>query len=311
LLAAIAAVFSIASPRFFTLQNVMNILVQSSSLGILAAGMTFVLLTGGIDLSVGSIMFLSAAVAAKLALAGVPLSISFSAALVIGVGCGLLNALFIVHLKLLPFIVTLAALYVERGFALYLTATRAMNLPESILRLGAGRLAGIPLPIWFLSVTLIVMQLILSGTPFGRRIYACGHDVESARLAGVNTRAILTAVYMISGFCAAFGGVIAVAQLGAVSPTFGYQREFAAIAAAALGGASLFGGRGSVLPGALAGTLLIQTVESGLVIVNADPYFYPMVMAVIILLSVVLDALRRRYAANRARRSIRPVDVAA
>jgi len=140
---------------------------------------------------------------------------------------------------------------------------------------------------------------------------AIGGNVEAARRAGVRTPIVLGSVYLVSGFCAALGAIVSVAQLGAVSPTFGNQREFAAIAAAALGGTSLFGGRGSVLPGALLGAVLIQTVESGLVIVNADPYLYPMVLALIILTAVLLDSVRQRLLAGLSRRRIRPVEVPA
>jgi ribose/xylose/arabinose/galactoside ABC-type transport system permease subunit len=129
---------------------------------------------------------------------------------------------------------------------------------------------------------------------------------HAARKAGIRTSRIQFAVYVISGFCAALGGLVSIAQLGAVSPSFGNQREFAAIAAAVLGGTSLFGGRGAVLPGTLLGALLIQTIENGLVIANADPYLYPLVMSVIIFLAVLLDSLRNKQLRRSQRRIIRP-----
>ncbi len=300
LLAAVLLAFGALSPRFLTGQNFVNILVQSSSLAIVAAGMTFVLVAAGIDLSVGSVMFLGAAVAGKLALGGAPLWAAMAAVLAIGIACGALHAVFIARLGILPFIVTLAALYAERGLALYITETRAMNLPESLLRLGSGSL-----PLWVLAFAMAAAQFVLSRTPFGRQVYAVGNNPEAARRAGIRTGRVLAAVYVISGFAAALGGLVSVAQLGAVSPTFGNQREFAAIAAAVLGGTSLFGGRGSVLPGTLLGAVLIQTVESGLVIVNADPYLYPLVMAAIIFAAVLLDGLRQAYLSKLARRKIR------
>jgi ribose transport system permease protein len=306
LLLAVFVVFSVLSPRFADPQNALNILVQASSLGIVAAGMTFVLLTAGVDLSVGSIMFLSAAVAGKMILSGSSLWISLLVVLGSGVACGALNALFISGLRVLPFIVTLSTLYALRGLGLYITETRAMNLPDELLRLGTSSWLGVPVPVILLMATLAIAQLVLTKTQYGRQIYAIGNNVEAARKAGIPVAARIASVYIISGFCAALGGIVSVAQLGAVSPTFGNQREFAAIAAAVLGGASLFGGRGSVFPGALLGAVLIQTVESGLVIINADPYLYPMVLAGIIFLAVLLDGLRRYQIERRSRRKIRP-----
>jgi ribose transport system permease protein len=136
-------------------------------------------------------------------------------------------------------------------------------------------------------------------------LYAIGQSRAQALLAGIPVNRRILTVYVISGFAAALGGLISVAQLGAVSPTFGYQREFAAIAAAVLGGTSLFGGRGQVFPGTILGAVLIQTVESGLVMLNADPYLYPLVMAGIIFLAVLLDAVRMRYVESTGRRKIR------
>ncbi|MEJ7709386.1 MAG: ABC transporter permease [Pyrinomonadaceae bacterium] len=170
----------------------------------------------------------------------------------------------------MAFIVTLATLFAGRGASLMITKTRAMNLPDSLLQIGSARLYGVPFPVIIMALVVVVAHCVLTRTPYGRRIYAVGNDFTGAEKAGLNTRSIIASVYIISAVCAAVGGLVSVAQLGAVSPTFGNQREFAAIAAAVLGGASLFGGRGSVFPGTVFGALLIQTVENGLVIINAD-----------------------------------------
>lgn len=307
LLAVVFGVFSALSPQFAEWRNVSNILVQSSSLAILATGMTFVLITAGIDLSVGSIMFVCAAVAGKIIAGGGSLAAAVPAILCAGLAFGLVNGALISQLGILPFIVTLASLYAGRGLALYITETRAMNLPEEIVRLGTGSLLGVPVPVWIMGAVLGCASLVLSRTQFGRQIYATGNNPEGARNAGVNVTRLLLAVYSISGVCAAIAGLVSVAQLGAVSPTFGNQREFAAIAAAVLGGTSLFGGRGTVIPGTLAGAVLIQTVESGLVIVNADPYLYPMILAGIIFLAVLVDGIRSSQMEKLRRRTIRPI----
>ncbi|NOT63627.1 MAG: ABC transporter permease [Acidobacteria bacterium] len=306
LFAALLALFGWRAPRFLSGANFLNILIQSASVAIVATGMTFVLLTAGIDLSVGSVMFIAAALAGKLVLSGQPLWLACAAIVLTGIACGALNALFITRWRIVPFIVTLATLYAGRGFGLWLTETRALNLPESILRIGTARVAGLPFPVLMLVIIVVLAHFTLTRTSFGRQIYATGNDAETARKAGINVVRVQFAVYVISGLCAALGGLVAVAQLGAVSPTFGNQREFAAIAAAVLGGASLFGGRGHVLPGTFIGALLIQTVESGLVMMNADPYLYPLVMSAIIFVAVWLDSVRREQWQRGQLRRIRP-----
>lgn len=306
LFAMVALIFGGLSDRFLTLDNVVNILIQSSSLGIIATGMTFVLLTAGIDLSVGSIMFLSAVVVGKIVLGDYPLPLAFGAAILIGAAYGALNGLMVTRFKILPFIVTLATLYLGRGLGLYLSETRAMNLPENLLQIGSARLFGvIPLPIVFLVLALAIAHYLLTMTPFGRQIYAIGNDIDAAQKAGINTSRVLFVVYVLCGLFAAIGGLVAVAQMGSVAPKFGDQREFAAISAAVLGGTSLFGGRGSVIPGTLLGAVLIQTIDNGLVIVNANPYIYPMVTSSVIFLAVLIDTKRNTYMAQLKRKKIR------
>jgi ribose transport system permease protein len=290
------AAFAVASPTFRTGANVRNILVQSSSTVIVATGMTFVMLTAGIDLSVGAVMFLSAALAGRLVLGGwpdgappIPVWSATLLMLPLGVAFGAVNATLIARLRLMPFLVTLATLFVGRGLALRVTQTRALNLPEAFLAIGSARFAGVPVPVLLSVLVVFIAQAVLARTPFGRQVYALGDNPDGARKAGLPAERLLAAVYVISGLCAALGGIVSVAQLGAVSPTFGSQREFAAIAAAAIGGTSLFGGRGSVFPGTFLGAVLIQTIEAGLNVTNADPYSYPVVIGCIIFASVAIE----------------------
>lgn len=300
----VLVVFGLLSPKFLTIANLANLLVQSSSTVVVGVGMTFVLLTAGVDLSVGAIMFVAAAVAGKLTLSGAPLPLALLAILGVGLLFGLVNALLVTRLGILAFIATLGTLYLGRGFGLWLTQTRAMNLPDSFLALGTTAPAGIPLPVVMAAVVVTLAHVTLIRTPFGRQIYAVGNHLEAARKAGLNTRHLLASVYLLSGLCAALGGILSLAQLGAVSPTFGTNREFTAIAAAVLGGTSLFGGRGGVFPGTVLGAVLIQSVENGLVIVNADPYLYPLITAGIIFLAVLLDSTRSRWVTQREQRRV-------
>ncbi|MGI6456779.1 MAG: ABC transporter permease [bacterium] len=302
----IVLIFGSLSDRFLTWQNFENILIQSSSLGIIAIGMTFVLLTAGIDLSIGSIMFLSAVIAGKLVLAGYPLFLAIAAILLIGPLYGMVNALFITRLRMIPFIVTLATLYLGRGLGYWISETRAMNLPENFTRIGSARLLDVlPFPILIFTIVLLLAHFILSRTAFGRQVYAIGYDVEAAKKAGIPTERILFTVYIISGLCAAVGGLVSVAQGGSVAPSFGEEREFAAISAAVLGGTSLFGGRGNAFPGTVLGAILIQTIDNGLVIINANPYVYPLVTSAIIFIAVLLDSRLSAWLVSLKRKKIR------
>jgi ribose transport system permease protein len=294
ILIALCGTFTAMSPRFLTWQNVANVLQQSSSGAILAAGMVFVLLTGGIDLSVGSAMFLGACILGVLVAAGYSTAFAVVAALVAGPVCGLVHGLLITRGQMSPFIVTMSSLFILRGSGLWLTRTQAINLPESFTQLASISPLGLPLPVWLAAATIATGHYVLNRTTFGRQLLAIGHDPAAARKAGVNVSRSLTAVYVISGTCAALGGLTALAQLGAVSPTFGREREFDAIAAAVLGGTSLFGGRGNVFPGAVVGTMIVVVVFNGLNILNANPYIYPLITGSVILLAVLLDSLRGR-----------------
>lgn len=294
LLLIVAAVFGAQSTAFLEPRNLTNILVQASSTGIVAVGMTFVLITAGVDLSVGAIMFVAAALAGKAALGGVPFPAVLLLMLVTGIAFGGVNAAFINGARVVPFIVTLATLFIGRGVGLWITETRAMNLPESFLRLGSARFLEVPFPAWLFTGLLVASHLILTQTPFGRELFAMGHSMDAAKKAGIRTGRNVIAVYIISGLCASIAAMVSLGQLGAVSPKFGEQKEFSAIAAAVLGGTSLFGGRGGVLPGTLLGVLLIHTIENGLVVINANPYLYPMVTSAIIFVAVLLESIRNR-----------------
>lgn len=304
---AVFALFGSLSRQFLEVQNLVNILIQSSSIAVAAMGMTLVLLTAGVDLSVGSVMFVAVAVTGKLIYQEQPLALALAGGLFVGVAAGLINALLITRLRVIAFIATLGMLFVARGFGLWLTSTRAMNMPESITQLGNFRWFGFPLPVLLMLLAGVVLHLLLTRTVWGRQVYAVGNDVQAAKRAGIRVSTILCSVYVLCGVCAALGGLIALTQIGAVSPSFGQQKEFAAIAAAVLGGTSLFGGRGNILPGTLFGAILFQTVENGLVIINADPYLYSLILSAIIFLAVLLDTTRVRLVDRLSQRTIRAV----
>jgi len=299
ILIAVGFTFAALTPKFLEPTNLLNIVAQASSTGILTIGITFVLLTAGVDLSVGAIMFVAAAIAGKITVAGASVAMALPIMLAVGMAFAIFNALFIVRIRVAAFIVTLATLFMGRGLGLLITKTRAINVPDAFLSLNSAQALGLPLPVWVFCLALLLAHLLLTHTAFGRQTLAVGHNVQAAEKAGISSGRIVATVYLISGACAAIAAIITLGQLGAVSPKFGEQKEFAAIAAAVLGGTSLFGGRGNILPGALVGSLLIQTIENGLVLVNANPYLYPMVISGVIFAAIVLESTRNSLGHRR------------
>ena len=303
LFALLFAAFGLASDRFLTLINLRNIVTQASHTAIMAIGMTFTLLVRGVDLSVGSGMYLGAVVLG-LYLRDLPLPLAMPLLVLLGCAFGAVNAVFITRLRIAPFIVTLSALFIGRGLALWLSDTKDVYQSDAVLRLGRGSALGVPWAIWLLVAVVAVAWLALTQTPYGRQIYAIGADPEAAAKAGIQVRPVVFSVYCVCSVCAMIGGVVSVSQVGSAAATFGYQEEFPVIAAAVLGGTSLFGGRGGVL-GSVFGAILVQTTENGLVMLNANPYLYPMVVAGIIFLAALLDGRRTALVERLERRAIR------
>jgi len=297
------AFFGLQSDRFLTLANLTNILTQSAHVAIIAIGMTFVLLVGGIDLSVGANMYLTVAILG-LYLKSLPAALSFPMVLLVGLMFGALNGLIITRLRVAAFITTLSTVFIGRGLAIYLTDTKGVFFNDEILTIGRATWLGVPSGIWAFLAVFVVALVVLRQTSFGREIYAVGADAEGAATAGINVRRVVFAVYCISGLCAAFGGLVSASQVAAAYSTFGLQKEFPVIAAAVLGGTSLFGGRGGVV-GTVLGAVLIQTVGSGLVMLNADPYVYPLIISVVIFAAVLVDSQRSALLNRLERRKIR------
>ncbi len=307
LFVVVFVVFGLLAPRFFAFQTFETILKQASYIGIVAIGMTFVILTAGIDLSVGSTMYVSATVAG-LAMQDfkAPVWLGLLVCLGVGVLFGAANAFLITKVKIVPFIATLGTMVAGKGIGLLFSRSIQIPFPDSVLELGSSRLFGlVPLPIVIFVGVAIVAHLVLTMTPLGRQIYAVGNDAEAAKKAGLNVGRVLGTVYIVSGLMAALGGFVSVAQQGVVHPGFGEGYEFSAIAATVLGGTSLFGGVGSVLPGTLLGAVLIQMIQTGLIFTKVDIYIQPLITAAIIFAAVLLDAFRNIQLQKLRRRNIR------
>jgi ribose transport system permease protein len=286
------------APYFLTGSNLVNVALQSSINAILAAGMTFVILTGGIDLSVGSGLAVAGVVAVWLASKGVPGIVDVLAGLVIGSLAGSLNGVLVAKFKLLPFIVTLGALTYLRGAAYILTGAYPIVVPNlSFGFLGNGFVGPIPWPVVVALIVYVVGYIVLKRTIFGRHVYAIGGNEQAARLTGINVDRTLLLIYTISGLCMGIAGVIYSARLLSAQPTGGVSYELYAIAAVILGGTSFTGGVGSIV-GTLIGALIIGVLNNGLVLMNV-PFFYQLIIqGAVIIVAVLLDQLRTRAAAR-------------
>jgi ribose/xylose/arabinose/galactoside ABC-type transport system permease subunit len=305
--AAVLLYYGLQAPSFLMPESLANIVKQASFIGIAAIGMTFVLLIGGIDLSVGSVMFLAPLIAGyAMRDLGAPVAVGFAIAVGAGLVMGLVNAAFIVGLRVIPFIVTLATLFLFRGFGTWLTSSTAFDFSENFRAFGLSSVAGIPTPILIFAVIAALAHVILAHSTFGRQVYALGNDREAARKAGIGISGIELRVYLICSVCAAISGFVLIAQIGRLDAGFGEGREFDVIAAAVLGGASLFGGVGSAF-GAVVGATLIQTVKLGLVFTGVNLYLQPMMQGAIIILAVLADGVRERRMQALQRRTIRPI----
>ena len=249
--------------------------------------MTFVLLVAGIDLSVGANMYASCIIVA-LYMKGWNPVFGFLVAGTLGLAFGACNAFIITRLRVPAFIATLATLFIGRAIALYFSGVKMIPFGKELTRLGRSDMLGIPAAIWIFLLVFLLAWVTLRLTTFGRQVYAVGADPEAAAKAGIDVPRILFAVYCICGVTAGIGGLVSASQVAAASSTFGFQKEFPVIAAAVLGGTSLFGGRGGVV-GTVFGAVLIQTVENGLVMTNADPYVYPLIISVIIFIAVLVE----------------------
>lgn len=301
--------FSIASPYFMTGENIRNLLIQSVFIVILAAGLTFVLIAGGIDLSVGSTTGLSAAMTLMTLMNGAPLPLGLLAGVTTGLLVGLINAFFIAILQINAFIVTLATLSIGAGALQVITTTNQLTGVQSdaFAAITKGNFFGVPTGVVVAIIVLAVLEWVLVATSFGRKVFAIGTNSKAAYLAGTNVRGMTFGVYVLSGIVAGIAGVLLASYLNSVQPGLGGGYELTAIAAAVLGGVSLAGGRGSVWR-AVIGALFLATLSQGLQIVGVDPMWFNIVTGSSIVIAVAFDRavqrwVRTQLSAMAARRS--------
>ena len=294
--------FSFSNPEFFTLKNFLLMFQQLSPFGIAVIGMIFVLLTGGIDISVGRVMFVSCVVMGEV-IRALPENIltspllyviCFGIVIIIGGLFGFTNGFLITRLNVHPFLVTLVTGYIARGIGLSIAGANKYNV-NAIAAVTNGRiLGGIPVVTIIFLVFAVIMQYVLKSTRFGKFTMAVGNNRVAASQVGINVNRQLISVYIICSVAAAIGGLFSAGQISEVFTTFGETNEFQIISSAVIGGVSLFGGKGSVLPGAVIGVLLIQIVLNGLSMLNASVYVFNIVRGLIIFIAVMMDSVNNK-----------------
>lgn len=289
----IVVTFSFLSPVFFTLPNLLNILQQSSINALIALGMTLVIISGGIDLSVGPTAALSAVLGATLMVAGVPVPLAILATLGVGALCGLFSGTLIAYAGLQPFIVTLGGLSLFRAIALIYTGGNPIfGIPQSFRSVVNSTLFGVPMPIVVVAVIALLLWTVMNKTPLGEYILAIGGNEEAARVAGVPVKRTKVTVYIFSGLLASLASLILIGRLGAAEPTIGNLWELDAIAAAAIGGASLMGGKGSVF-GTLIGVIILGVLRNGLTLLNIQAFYQLLATGLIIIIAMLIDRATR------------------
>jgi len=293
-LALLFLVFAILSPVFFRFSNIMNLLRQTSIYGIVALGMVMVIISSGIDLSVGSILGFSGTVTALMLTNNVPVPLAIILAVIACAGIGLINGVLIYDGKVPPFIATMGMMSLVRAVLMLMTNARMISgLPDNFLAIARSTVLGVPLlaVVWIL-LSLIAL-FIAKKTVFGRNVYAFGSNQESARLSGINIRFTVYGTYIFSAIMCAIAGILITSRLSNAAPTTGTGYELDAIAAAVVGGASLNGGQGSVV-GAFLGAIIMSTLRQGGTLLGINSFIMEIIIALLIIVAVLLDQIQRK-----------------
>ncbi len=293
-LVLIMAGIGVSAPNFLSASNLYLVSRQISFVAIVAFGELFVILTGGIDLSVGSVMALAGMASAWAMKVGVPPPLAVLLGILVGLLAGAINGALISYVRIAPFIVTLGMLSFASGVVLWLTKGWPITeIPASFLPIAQGAFLGVPIPVWIALAIAIVAHVVLTSTAFGRRTYAIGGNEQATYLSGINVDRIKFVLYMIPAACASVAGIILVARFNSAQADTGKGWELDAIAAAVIGGTSLAGGSGSVL-GVIIGACIMGVIKNGLVLMRVSSYWQTAIIGVIIVLAAVLDRFKKR-----------------
>ncbi len=293
-LAVLFIAMALASPYFLSVSNILNILLATSTIGILAVGTTLILTSGGLDLSIGSVLGLSGVAGAYLCVTlDLPWIMAIVGALGAGAAVGYANGLMITRLRIPAFIVTLGMLGIARGLALIIAPNGGAiyGLPAPVVFLGQGRPLGIPMPVIILALTAVAAHYILAYSKVGRHTFAIGDNESAARATGIPVQRLRQILYTLSGLSAGLAGLVFMARVNAGDPTAGYTYELTAITAAIIGGTSLFGGKGSIL-GAIIGAMIMGVLQNGLNLLAVQSYYQQIAIGAVLILAVYIDQLQ-------------------
>jgi ribose transport system permease protein len=284
----------LARPYFFTVGNLLTVATQTAVIAVIAIGQTYVMITAGIDLSIGSNIALSGMIAAMAMMSGVPVFLAGLFGILSGAAVGAINGVFTTYGKIPPFIATLGTMTAVRGVSLTLTQGIPIGgLPKSFTVIGAGSIGPIPIPVILMLLTVVLFAFILAKTTFGRHVYALGSNFDAARLSGVQTNRTLILVYVFSGMLAAFAGLIMAARIVSAQPAAGDGYELDAVASSVIGGTSTLGGEGSIA-GTFIGAFNIGILRNGLNLIGVSPFIQKIVIGIVIAGSVFLDKIKRK-----------------
>ena len=295
----LVVVLGFAHPRFLTANNITSILLQAAVYVIMAIGMSFVLMTGGIDLSQGSLLALVGVASASIMQSTNSIPLAIICSILVGAVVGLLNGLVVSILKIPPFIMTLSTMYLCRGLTLVITQATPITITSDAFKfIGSGYVAGISVPVIIFVIVAIIGQFIISCTSTGRFILAVGSNREAARLSGIKTRWVECEVYILSGIMVSIAGIVYVARLGAAQATAGQSYEMEAVAASVLGGTSVLGGEGNIV-GTVLGAVVVAIIRNAIVLLNVSTYYQQMITGAVILIAVIVDVQRKARVAKK------------
>ncbi|WP_019120916.1 ABC transporter permease [Brevibacillus massiliensis] len=289
--------FSTATEQFLRIDNILNIFLQSAIMGVVAIGMTYVIITAGIDLGVGSVVAVSGMFIAGMVQSGMPLIVAVLVGLLAGTLSGMINGFFITRCNMAPFIVTLGMMAAARSVTLVYSDAQTISVYKdpTLQFLRMGQIAGIPVMILITVVMFLAAHYVLSNTVFGRHVYAIGSNKKAAELSGINVKRVQMMVYVIAGTLAGLGGLMMTARLGSGTPLAGSNLELMAIAAVVIGGTSLSGGRGTIF-GTLVGVLLINVLNTGMNLMNISSHYQGLIMGIVIIFAALIDSVSNKKA---------------
>ena len=288
--------FAVLDPRFLNPDNISNILSITVPYAMAVVGMTFVILAAGIDLSIGSIVFLSGAITVIIANNGGGLFLSLLGGTLGGLAVGMLNGVLIAHFKIVPFLTTLATMSIVRGLTVKFADGGFINLADGNIStlLNQSKVYIFPVTFIVLAGVVVLATLVLKKTKFGWHLYAMGNNYEAAQKSGIKVKRLTFWVYAICGLMAGVSGALQLGMFSAIVPTTGTTQEFMIISATVLGGVSLFGGKGSIWPGAIVGIFIFTIIENAMSVMGANPYFYDIARGIVIFFAIMLDSIRNK-----------------